>query len=65
MEHPNSNLRSRRSNLATRNLLKPGKGIWINNASIYSDKHFCNYLLSKWQLWQTLYPTIYQNKVTW
>ena len=51
--------------LETKNLLKPGKGIWKNNASIYSDEHFCYYLLSKWQLWQTLYPTIYQNKVTW
>ena len=51
--------------LETKNLLKPGKGTWKNNASIYSDEHFCNYLLSKWQLWQTLYPTIYQNKVTW
>jgi len=51
--------------LETKNLLNPGKGFWKNNVSIYSDEQFCNYLLSKWQLWQILYPTLYQNKVTW
>ena len=33
--------------LETKNLLKPEKGIWKNNVPIYSDEHFCNYLLFK------------------
>ena len=53
--------------LQIKNIITPerGKGTWKNNIKVYESDLFQEELTTGWPKWQTLHPTLFQNKINW